>query len=209
MIISHKHKFIFLKTKKTAGTSIEISLSRYCGNKDIITPISPADEKIRSKLGKSPQNYQLNQQGLYNHISAKELKSVIGEEVWNTYYKFSFDRNPWDKVISFYYYSVGDTNKEPFSEFLDLKKYKETYNFPIYTINNHLAVDYIGKYESLENDLNVICKKIGLPFDDWLPNAKGSFRKNRQPYQTQYNQQQKEMVQNYFKAEIDLLDYKF
>ncbi len=57
MIISHKYKFIFLKTKKTAGTSIEISLSRYCGDKDIITPIMFEDEKIRADLGKYPQNY--------------------------------------------------------------------------------------------------------------------------------------------------------
>jgi hypothetical protein len=39
MIVSHKYKFIFLKTKKTAGTSIEISLSRYCDEDDIITPL--------------------------------------------------------------------------------------------------------------------------------------------------------------------------
>ena len=57
MIISHKYKFIFLKTKKTAGTSIEISLSRYCGNNDIITPISIRDEAIRKLLGKKPQNF--------------------------------------------------------------------------------------------------------------------------------------------------------
>ncbi|WP_275670288.1 hypothetical protein [Okeania hirsuta] len=40
MIISHKYKFIFLKTIKTSGTSIEIYLSRFCGDDDVITPIS-------------------------------------------------------------------------------------------------------------------------------------------------------------------------
>ena len=44
MIISHEHKFIFLKTRKTAGTSIELALSQLCGPNDIITPISPNDE---------------------------------------------------------------------------------------------------------------------------------------------------------------------
>ena len=57
MIISHKHKFIFLKTVKTAGTSIEIALSKYCGPDDIITPASPEDEITRSELGyPGPQN---------------------------------------------------------------------------------------------------------------------------------------------------------
>ena len=37
MIISHKYKFIFIKTRKTAGTTIEYNLSKYLGKNDIIT----------------------------------------------------------------------------------------------------------------------------------------------------------------------------
>ena len=50
MIISHKYKFIFFKVSKTAGTSIEIALSEFCGPDDIITPISPKDETKRHHL---------------------------------------------------------------------------------------------------------------------------------------------------------------
>ena len=58
MIISHKHKFIFIKTHKTAGTSLEIALSKYCGEEDVITPISDKDEQIRRNLGyRVAQNY--------------------------------------------------------------------------------------------------------------------------------------------------------
>ena len=58
MILSHRYRFIFLKTGKTAGTSIEIALSEYCGAKDIITPIKPEDELTRRSLGfRGPQNY--------------------------------------------------------------------------------------------------------------------------------------------------------
>ena len=42
MIVSHKYKFIFIKTRKTAGTSIEYNLSKYLGKEDIITPSSEA-----------------------------------------------------------------------------------------------------------------------------------------------------------------------
>jgi hypothetical protein len=57
MIVSHKHRFIFLKTKKTAGTSIELALSALCGRDDIITPLAqPEDEPLR--LGHAPQNWR-------------------------------------------------------------------------------------------------------------------------------------------------------
>lgn len=57
MIFSSQHKFIFIKGRKVAGTSIEIALSPHCGPQDIITPISPADELTRLALGGQPQNY--------------------------------------------------------------------------------------------------------------------------------------------------------
>ena len=104
MIISHKYKFIFLKTSKTAGTSIEIALSEYCDDNDIITPISPKDERIRSDLGYAgPQNfispfseYQFmdwfnfffkyknkRKRQYYNHITALRAKTILGEKKWN------------------------------------------------------------------------------------------------------------------------------
>ena len=41
MIISHKYRFIFVKTRKTAGTSVEAYLSQHCGDSDVLTPIHP------------------------------------------------------------------------------------------------------------------------------------------------------------------------
>ena len=122
MIISHRHKFIFLKTNKTAGTSVEIALSKFCGPDDIITPISPEDEEMRAQLGYlGPQNYVLpissygvyaavrmlikrEKQQFYNHITAKEVKAYVGDQVWNSYYKFCIERNPWDRCTSLYYW---------------------------------------------------------------------------------------------------------
>ena len=49
MIICHKHKFIFVKTRKTAGSSVEIFLSKYCGPSCVITPLSKEDEILRKK----------------------------------------------------------------------------------------------------------------------------------------------------------------
>ena len=127
MIIFHKYKFIFLKTVKTTGTSIEISLSRFCGDDDIITPIDWEDEAIRKLLGKKPQNYldydaQGNKyQKYFNHITAKKVKSLIEPSIWNGYYKFCFERNPFDRAISLYYF-LGKNSSIEFDEWLIIIK---------------------------------------------------------------------------------------
>ena len=69
-IVNHKYKFIFIKTKKTAGTSMEISLSKFCNNKDTITLIKSSDEILRKKLKfQGPTNYAyFNTNYLFNFI---------------------------------------------------------------------------------------------------------------------------------------------
>lgn len=76
MIVSHKYKFIFIKTAKTAGTSTEIALSRICGPDDIITPFMISeDEELRMSMGgrassalpaqaEGPQRQRLDPMGL-------------------------------------------------------------------------------------------------------------------------------------------------
>src|SRR5688500_5370474 len=60
MIISHESSFIFLKTRKTAGTSLDVALSRFCGPMDVITPLNPDGAEMRGNLGYlGPQNYQV------------------------------------------------------------------------------------------------------------------------------------------------------
>ena len=138
MIVSHEYKFIFLKTRKTAGTSLEIALSQLCGERDIITPIAREDEAIRQKLGFcGPQNYwkrlsrytlrdwaryiirKRRTKGYSNHMPAKEAQSLLGSRIWNEYYKFCFERNPWDKAISLYFYEThGMQPRPPLLDFL-------------------------------------------------------------------------------------------
>ena len=225
MIISHKHKFIFLKTRKTAGTSIEISLSRYCGKNDIITPITPEDEKIREKHNVYPQNYLDNKirflsnipylkkfsMKFWNHITADQVKERIDEDIWNSYFKFCFDRNPWDKTISMYFWDKNSLGDISFDEYLKTKNGREfrNYNFPIYTHNDKVVVDFIGKFENLKDDLEKICKKVGIKFDGWLPKAKGSYRTEKKHYSHYYNDETSELIKNHFKKEIELLGYNF
>lgn len=57
MIASFLHRFVFIKTRKTGGTSVEIVLSSWCGPEDICTPLTPEDELLRYRYGGLPRNW--------------------------------------------------------------------------------------------------------------------------------------------------------
>src|SRR6476661_3864555 len=98
MIISHRHRFIFLKRRKTAGTSLELALSEHCGPDDLITAVSPEDEATRRTLGfPGPQNHFINGREVMNHHPASIAMAIVGPDKWSSYYKFTIERNPYDK----------------------------------------------------------------------------------------------------------------
>jgi hypothetical protein len=199
MIVSHEHKFIFVKTTKTAGTSIEVALSRYCGPLDIITPISPEDEGLRQEIGGlPPQNYRIGLSSLgasdlwrllrtgkgrqfRNHSQATFIRRHIGEAVWNTYYKFAVERNPFDKAISRYYWSTTPP-RPSIADYLAVAPESHLSNWPIYAINDVIAVDFVARYERLADDLVAVARRIGLQGTLELPRAKGSHREQRAHY---------------------------
>jgi len=104
MIISHKYKFIFFKPTKVAGTSVEISLARNCGDKDVITPLGEYSNKSDED---SYEHFARNYEGFFVHIPPEEIKEKVSKKVWDSYFKFTIVRNPYDYLISRYWWEVG------------------------------------------------------------------------------------------------------
>jgi hypothetical protein len=118
MVISHKHRFIFLKTLKTAGTSIEVFLSGVCDERDVVTPIYPPVPPHAARnyqglfnplRGRSAREIASNcfdcvrLRKFYNHIRCYRLRDRLPPRLWDGYFKFCVERNPWDKTLSFFY----------------------------------------------------------------------------------------------------------
>lgn len=227
MIISHRYRFIFLKTSKTAGTSIEIALSRFCGPDDVITPISEEDEVIRREHGGvGPQNYQGSAwqrspsdwwkwlrgkpvARFYNHIPARKVKRRVPADVWNGYFKFCICRNPWDRVISQYFWRNRDLPKKQWpsmSEFLRTRPVEslQRKGFKLYTLNGRVAVDRVCRYEDLAEELESVRQQIGLPEPLELPRAKGSHRRDRRSYREVLSEQEQQEIAEYFRPEVAL-----
>ena len=209
MIISHKYKFIFIKTRKTAGTSIEIALGKICGDDDIVTPITENDTL-------QFQHISRNNRRFWNHIGATEIKQRIPKEAWDNYTKFTIERNPWDKVVSMYWWR-RNTHKitDSFADYcmkicqIDKEAYKSPSDFELYTIKEKLAVDYIIKIENLVDDFSNIISKLNLPISDDLPRAKSQYRKDKKHYSYYYNDKSRNIIKEKFNREISLLDYSF
>lgn len=223
MILSHKYKFIFVRTQKTASSSLEVSLSRYCGEEDILAPMDPVAEEQRKKLNVYPRNYHVPlskytakewlrflrgwRLTYWDHMAVKHIKRFIGDEIFNSYFKFCFERNPWDKVISYYYW---ENRKEKYTDLDDfLKKKKLCTDFHRYSINGELAVDFVGRYENFTEDLNFVCNKLGIPFDGWMPREKSQYRKDRRSYRDVLTGDQKKFIDNCFSREIAHFGYEY
>ena len=221
MIVNHKYKFIFIKSFKTAGTSLEIALSKFCSSKDILTPIVPEDEKIREKLGfTGPSNYN----GMKEHMTAKDLKKRINHDIFNEYLKFVTVRNPFDQIISAYYWH--NESKKNKKKFLFFKKKPITFDkffsrkahhifqdeINRYTEDNKILVDDFIKYEAIENDIKQISKKLKLPenlFDIFkLIKAKSNINPPRNE-RLKLNKTQVMKIEKLADKIIDLHGYKY
>ena len=172
MIINHKYKFIFIKSFKTAGTSLEIALAKFCSENDIITTIVEEDEKIRKKIGYSGPR---NNKGFSEHMSALEIKKKLNKDIFNNYFKFVTIRNPFEQIKSAFYWHNESKKKEKkffifkkkpkeFDEFFKIKGYHIFEDeFNRYTESEKILVDFFIRYENLEDDLNKITNILKLP----------------------------------------------
>jgi hypothetical protein len=145
-----------------------------------------------------------------NHLPSLKLKSRIARGLWERYFKFCVERNPWDKTLSDYYMRKWRSGGQ-----LSLDEYFAQrhfcLNYPMYTdYENNVLVDRIVKYEDLLNGLLEIFDRLGIPFEGSLGvQAKSGYRLDRRPYQEVFTEDQKFIVQAAFDREIRLHGYQY
>jgi hypothetical protein len=225
MILNHQYHFIFIKTRKTAGSSIEVALSGHCGRRDIITPLAPKDQAIREQKGyPGPQNYlppghalacrllrrepDKKKYRFRNHIPAVQVREKVGSDTWNSYYSFCLERNPWDKVISAYWYLYKEWSREKLADFILSGKAAVYSDWHRYTDNDRIIVSHVGRYENLDDEVAAFCQRVGLPPLD-LPRAKGALRKDRSHYRDILTPEERDRISSDFAREIATFNYDF
>jgi len=223
VIISHTHRYIFIKSEKTAGTSVEAALSQHCGDSDMVTPLGDywfnRDERgqwIHSAM---------NAEGFFQHDPAAEVMRKVPAEVWGEYFKFSITRNPWDRVVSDFSWQARNRPElqparrwyhrlgMPFDEFEETRKLFRSFvagdwktNDRFYFDNGEPCVDFVIRYERLADDLAEVCRRVGLPTVA-LPHLKSGLRKAGRSYHDYYDEAMKAAVAERHHNDIRVFGY--
>tara|TARA_B100000131_G_C18084517_1_gene599550 strand:- start:205 stop:882 length:678 start_codon:yes stop_codon:yes gene_type:complete len=223
--VFHKSKVIFIRVPKTASTSMHMALGRD------------------------------NHDGLY-HETISSIEARLKKETFNNYFKFAFVRNPWDWVLSWFYFKKTNIwHNEPgpdFSTWIEnigniYKSRDNRYWYPgveyayspnkkeflscgwrtcrakigypcvclmtncqsdfICNKNREIGVDFVGRFESLQEDWSYVVKKTsGLRPKEKL----GIFVKtNHKHYREEYTDKAAEVVSNLYSEDINTFEYKF
>jgi hypothetical protein len=198
--------------------------------------VSKKDEDLRRSLGfRSRQNYRkslsdytfielirlilkgIKSKRFWNHMSAQEIKDRIGDEAWSSYLKFTIERNPFDKLVSAFFWDERGKipegkELETFKKYLKSDRALKCDSSDRYSIDGKMAMDYYIKFENLEHDLKVLSEKLNLEENlyDVMKNikAKGSHRK-KDHYSVLYDDESVAFVQDKFSHLLKAFDYKF
>ena len=217
MLISYRYKFIFVHIAKTGGTSIRAALNKLV-LKDPFRWIQMVVNRISDLTGhragvKIPRHAPI--------VVAKEL---LPQDIFNNFFKFAFVRNPWDLQVSSYFHikrerphliehirSFEDFLKfkleeeRPYHYILDASKRPQWYS--LIDLEGNCIVDFIGRFENLTKDFEIVCKKIGLSRPLSLPHRRKE--KDRKHYRFYYSDKSAELVAKHFAIDIEKFGYEF
>jgi hypothetical protein len=220
MLLSHRHRFIYTKTVKTAGTSVEIYFEDAClpPDSDVIRghaiPETVTDAGIVGYRGVDPGASRY-----YNHMPASDVRTLVGPAVWDSYFKFCVVRNPFDKLVSLWWVIVHADPRYPdivedFSairtEFSNWCSHSaaRAVDRDKYLIDGQVAMDYFIRYESLVADMKHVCDHVGFPFrPDRLGQYKSGLRASPLPSADYYEPAAARAVRDVFGWELDYFRY--
>lgn len=226
-MISEKYRCIFIHVPKTAGQSVEQFFLELAGlSWDNRAPLLL---RYNPDPNRGPQSLA--------HLTAAEYVDCkyLTPGEFNSYFRFSFVRNPWDRLVSEYRYRnyaekysfkqfvlEGLPAKDPYS---DAYRHVMPQSDFIFDKNGQPLVDFIGRFETLQSDFDFVCQRLGivnskLPFKNQSTTRtslrdriKGLFSDIQNPprihYSSYYDDDSKELVAVQYASDIEAFGYQF
>ena len=199
MLLSLRHRFIFIHIYKVAGTSVTRALRPYCR------------ERLPTRLFQTGRAQSIPT--LPDHITAQELRTEV-RDLFDRCFKFAFVRNPWDWQVSLYHY-MKQNRKHPqhalirnmtFDEYITWRVTKDKHLQKEFVTDGEgtIIVDFVGRFERLEEDFDQICQRIGI-----RPSLPHRNRSRHDDYRSCYTDTTRELIAEHFRPDIELFDYSF
>lgn len=217
MLVSHRHRFIALKTRKTAGTTVEIFLQPWCLPAGMVLDArAPAVVTeagiVGARGGRRPED------AWYNHMPAATVRAQLGTALWDGYLKFCVVRHPLDRAVSWFWFCLDAAEAEALAvapmatvraRMQDLLAGRPLPDdAAIYGIDGRFALDLVLRYETLQDDLGRLCARLGLPFEPArMGRYKGNFRRRPEPWQDYYDPAARAAALQRHAAECALFGY--
>lgn len=220
MIISHKYKFIFIRVRKTASSSMQIALSKFYGPLGIISQLDGMEEKDSGVKCKNNWCYIPSRKPVfYNHSPAFRIKEMIAHmnpNIWDNYFKFCFERNPWDKAISEFWWSRPEskvTEREKLNDFIMHGTFPSFSDWRLYTDEKQqeVIVNKVFKYEEMDESFKYLEKRLNLPEKIVMPKKrhKGWTRQDYSHYREVLTKEENERIKKVFSKEIKEFGYEY
>ena len=229
-MICKPFKCIFVHIPKAAGRSIEMYFMNQLG-------LDRENEAHREQMLLSDNQDPAKGTEKLSHLSAAEYVRCghISQQDFDNYYKFSFVRNPWSRLVSEYRYrnflshrSFKDfvMNKLPEPGWDDKYRHVMSQTEMLYDGNDRLLVDFVGKFENLQRDFDYVCQQLGLA-ESRLLHINSSDKKSRElrrkarnllyrnkegglrKYIDFYDNETREYVAALYQADIKNFNYSF
>jgi len=197
-MISHNKEFIFLHIPKCAGTSVNKTLKKYCEN--------TFENSKKSEYAK--------------HAKLPVIRKAIGEKRFNEYHKFTIVRNPWDRILSLYFWGLNVKphkgiqkswkKEEDFNSWLINKFIKEDYfklwgnQIDLMKINGVRSIDRIIRFENLKDDWTKLCDHLKIEDD-----LQHIYKSGHKPYYEYYDKKSIDLVRDIYIKDIKKFNYEF
>lgn len=218
-MICHHFKCIFVHIPKTAGQSIEhVFLDLLDLKWETRAPLL-LRYNDRPELG--PPRLA--------HLKADEYVryKYLTQEMFDDYFKFAFVRNPWSRLVSMYKY-FGYNEKIDFNSFVQDAFKNRIFNKEnwfvgpqsdfVYSRDGELLVDYLGRFEDLQDGFDLACERIGVPPTklQHINKSQSSGRvhgikeiRSFSQYQEYYDKESIDCVAHLYRKDIESFKYEF
>ncbi len=239
MIVSHSHKFIFVRTRKVASSALEAVLARYLSPSDFATRQSererasgrlfpPCDSRVFGGFSRG-----LRPVLLYGHAPVTAALDLFGARVGG-YTVFTVERNPWDRAVSAFYWSMRgrDIRSRPLPEqiaafrawlrraarpgwqrrWLGINADRDLSQRRLYSIGDVAVADAILRYERLERDLAALSARLGLDPPASVADIRVKTESRAaasRDYTRFYDAESREIVAAHCRWEVEVLGYRF